>query len=178
MLSSISNLSHSKGLTEAEPATFLAELARLNFGITAFHPAGCDANGEPRENLWPPPEHSAVPPSEGKNPLLKLLMNVNESQETLLEDYLFLTNEVNIHRCSDYCPRPPRNKKYSSEKICRMKFGTLAEPGKCLRSDHAIIKDKNGCLRLEMERDHPLLVQHSRIHTQGWRANGDIYQYR
>ena len=25
-----------------------------------------------------------------------------------------------------------------------------------------------------MPRDHPLLVQHSRYHTQGWRANGDI----
>ena len=25
-----------------------------------------------------------------------------------------------------------------------------------------------------MERDHPMLVQHSRHHTQGWRANGDI----
>jgi hypothetical protein len=25
-----------------------------------------------------------------------------------------------------------------------------------------------------MARDHPMLVQHSRFHTQGWRANGDI----
>lgn len=25
-----------------------------------------------------------------------------------------------------------------------------------------------------MERDHPALVQHSKIHTQAWRANGDI----
>uniref|UniRef100_A0A8W8MJ19 Uncharacterized protein n=1 Tax=Magallana gigas TaxID=29159 RepID=A0A8W8MJ19_MAGGI len=25
-----------------------------------------------------------------------------------------------------------------------------------------------------MERDHPVLVQHSKCHTQGWRANGDI----
>lgn len=25
-----------------------------------------------------------------------------------------------------------------------------------------------------MERDHPVLVQHSKFHTQGWRANGDI----
>lgn len=31
-----------------------------------------------------------------------------------------------------------------------------------------------GSLRLEMERDHPVLVQHSKCHTQGWRANGDI----
>ena len=35
-------------------------------------------------------------------------------------------------------------------------------------------KDRNGSLRLEMARDHPVLVQHSKFHTQGWRANGDI----
>lgn len=38
----------------------------------------------------------------------------------------------------------------------------------------AIVKDKNSSLRLEMPRDHPVLVQHSQYHTQGWRANGDI----
>ena len=26
-----------------------------------------------------------------------------------------------------------------------------------------------------MQRDHPILVQHSIYHTQGWRANGDIF---
>lgn len=31
-----------------------------------------------------------------------------------------------------------------------------------------------GSLHLEIERDHPVLVQHSKCHTQGWRANGDI----
>jgi hypothetical protein len=25
-----------------------------------------------------------------------------------------------------------------------------------------------------MAGDHPMLVQHSRFHTQGWRANGDV----
>ncbi len=40
--------------------------------------------------------------------------------------------------------------------------------------ESAIVNDKNGSLRLEMSRDHPMLVQHSRFHTQGWRANGDI----
>lgn len=29
-------------------------------------------------------------------------------------------------------------------------------------------------MRLEIPRDHPMLVQNSRLHTQGWRANGDI----
>lgn len=42
------------------------------------------------------------------------------------------------------------------------------------RSSPAIVKDRNGSLRLEMERDRPVLVQHSKFHTQGWRANGDI----
>ena len=55
-----------------------------------------------------------------------------------------------------------------------MEFGSLSSPGKELRSDPAIVRDKNRSLRLEMPRDHPLLVQHSRYHTQGWRANGDI----
>lgn len=45
---------------------------------------------------------------------------------------------------------------------------------KQLRSSPAIVKDQNESLRLEMERDHPVLVQHSRFNKQGWRANGDI----
>lgn len=55
-----------------------------------------------------------------------------------------------------------------------MEFGTESSPGKQLRETPAIVKDKNGSLRLEMARDHPMLVQHSRFHSQGWRANGDI----
>lgn len=42
------------------------------------------------------------------------------------------------------------------------------------RQYSVIVKDKNSSLRLEMPRDHPVLVQHSKYHTQGWRANGDI----
>ena len=42
-----------------------------------------------------------------------------------------------------------------------------------MRSKPAIVKDKNNCDRLELERDHPMLVQHSKYHTRGWRANGD-----
>jgi hypothetical protein len=34
------------------------------------------------------------------NPLIKLLMDVSKSQETLLEDYVLLANRFNIHRCS------------------------------------------------------------------------------
>ena len=66
-----------------------------------------------------------------KNPLTKLLMDVSESQESLLEDHLLLTNRINLHRCSDYCLRAAssRNK---SIKECRMEFGNEDSPGKDL----------------------------------------------
>jgi hypothetical protein len=55
-----------------------------------------------------------------------------------------------------------------------MEFGTESSPEKEIRETPALVKDKNGPLRLEMSRDHPSLVQHSRFYTQGWRANGDV----
>ena len=55
-----------------------------------------------------------------------------------------------------------------------MEFRNEDSPGKDLRVSPAIVKDKNGSLSFEMARDHPLLVQHSKYYTQGWRANGDI----
>jgi hypothetical protein len=58
-----------------------------------------------------------------------------------------------------------------------MEFGSESSPGKQLREIPAIVTNRNatnGSMRLEMARDHPMLVQHSRFHTQGWRANGDI----
>ena len=55
-----------------------------------------------------------------------------------------------------------------------MEFGSKSSPGKQLREIPAIATDRNGSMRLEMARDHPMLVQHSRFHTQDWRANGDI----
>ena len=170
------NLMHEaikSGLSNAECAEKLATWASDEFGLTAMHPAGTDDNGSPRKDLWPPPEGTAPPPPEEKNPLIKLLMGVCSSQETLLEDHLLLTNRINMHRCSDYCLQPSKSKR-SAEKICRMEFGTESNPGKQIREKPAIVKDKNGCQRLEMPRDHPLLVQHSQFHTQAWRANGDI----
>ncbi|WAR05710.1 LOW QUALITY PROTEIN: hypothetical protein MAR_021079 [Mya arenaria] len=137
------------GLTEAECAVKLAEWAHYQFGLLAEHPAGCDDASNPWKDLWPLPEgYAPATPDEKKIPL------------------------INIHRCSDYCLRP--NKFKNSEKECRMEFGTETNPGKPLRNSPDLEKDKNGCLRLELKRDHPLLVQHSRIHTRGWRANGDI----
>ena len=136
------------------------------FGLTSSHPAGKDESGNPKRNLWRPPEGTAAPPPEENNPLFKLLMDISSSQESLLEDHLLLTNRFNLHRCSDYCLKS--SKSNASKKVCRMEFP------KELRSSPALVKDRNGSLRLEMERDHPVLVQHSKFHTQGWRANGDI----
>ena len=90
-------------------------------------------------------------------------MDVSSSQESLLEDHLLLTNRFNIHRCSDYC----LTSKSGRRKKCLMEFGTEFSSGKELRQTPAIITDKNGSLRLEMAGDHPMLVQHSRFHTQG-----------
>jgi hypothetical protein len=74
-----------------------------DYFLSDSHPAGKDETGKHRNNLWPPPEGSAALPPEEKNQLTKLLMDVSMSQETLLEDYVLLTNHFNIHRCSNYC---------------------------------------------------------------------------
>jgi hypothetical protein len=60
-----------------------------------------------------------MPPVEN-NPLIKLLMDVSASQESLLEDHLLLTNRFNIHRSSDYC----LTLKSGKNKKCRMEFGS------------------------------------------------------
>ena len=153
------------GLSEDDGAEKLAQWAESNCGITAMHPAGQDETGQSRKDLWLPPEGNAPAPPEDKNPLLKLLMDVSYSQASLLEDHLLLSNRFSLHRCSDYCLTALRSK---PNKVCRMEFP------KPLRETPAIIKDRNKSLRLEMPRDHPCLVQHSKWYTQSWRANGDI----
>ena len=158
-----------KGLSSNDTAETLSDWAKQSFGMTATHPAGTDTEGNPRKDLWPPPEGTAPQPEEESNPLLKLLMDVSDTQDSLLLDHLLLSNRINIHRCSDYCLRSKNGKN-----TCRMEFGTDKNPGKEIRDTPTIQRDKNGSLRLEMERDHPMLVQHSQYHTQGWRANGDI----
>ena len=55
-----------------------------------------------------------------------------------------------------------------------MEFGSEFHPGKKLRSSSEIVEDHNGAPRLEMPRDHPRLVQHSRYQLQYWRANVDV----
>jgi hypothetical protein len=74
-------------------------------GMSASHPAGNGDDGNPRKDRWPPPEGTAPAPPEEKHLLVKLLMDTSSSQDSLLEDYLLLTNRINIHRCSDCCLR-------------------------------------------------------------------------
>ena len=162
------------GLAVADCAKVISHWAKSSFGMCVSHPEGKDAENHSRKNLWPPPEGTAPAPSEEQNPSVKMLMDVSQSQESLLEDYLFLTNRINIHTCSDYCWVTPKRGANQGKKVCRMEFGPKDIPGKELRDNPAIVKDKNGSLRLEMERDQPTLVQHSQYHPQGWRANGDI----
>ena len=162
------------GLNDEDCAEVLANWAKYEFGLTALHPAGKNEDGTSRKDLWPPPEGTAPSPSEEKNPLVKLLMDASETQESVVEDLFLLTNRINLHRCSSYCLRNPRGNGSNKTKVCRLEFGTVENPGKLLRSKPEIVKDKNKCDRLELERDHPMLVQHSKYHTQGWRANGDI----
>ena len=99
-----------KKISDEECAKELSVWANNVFGMTACHPAGKDCDGNPRKDLWPPPEGSAPAPPEEKNPLVKLLTDVSHSQECLLEDHLLLTNRINLHRCSDYCLTTPKNR--------------------------------------------------------------------
>ena len=45
------------GCDEDEYAARLSQWADENFAMTASHPAGSDEEGQPRKNLWPPPEN-------------------------------------------------------------------------------------------------------------------------
>ena len=154
----------------------LSQWADENFAMTASHPAGSDEKGQPRKDLWPPPEGSAVEISHERDPLVKMLLEIAATQNAILEDHLLLGNRVGLHSCSDYClrtPRLPEPGMQPRERVCRMEFGSEFSPGKKLRNDPEIVGDHNGAPRLEMPRDHPRVVQRSRYQMQFWRANGD-----
>ena len=162
---------------EDEYAAILNQWANSNLAMTALHPAGSDGEGKPRKDLWPPPEGSADPISDESDPLVKMLMEVAATQQAMLEDHLLLVNRVGLHSCSDYCLRTPRHPEpglQANERVCRMEFGSEFRPGKKLHNGPEIVDDHNGAPRLEMPRDHPRMVQHSRYQMQSWRANGDV----
>ena len=163
----------SRGLPLQDSAAELSKRAKSIFGMTASHPAASKEDGNPRKDFWLPPKGSAPAQPEDRNPLTKLLMDVCQTQESLLEDHLLLSNRINLHNCSNYCLRPPRTG-IKTIKDCRMEIGNEQSPGKRLKESPAIAKDKNGSLRLEIAKGHPQLVQHSRFYTQGWTENDDI----
>ena len=165
------------GCEEEEYAARLSQWADETFAMTALHPAGNEEEGQPRKNLWPPPEGTAEPISDDRDPLVKMLMQIAATQDAILEDHLLLVNRVGLHSCSDYCLRTPRHPEQglqTRERVCRMEFGSEFRPGKKVHSNPEIVEDHNGAPRLEMPRDHPHVVQHSRYQLQSWRANGDV----
>lgn len=64
------------GLSVDECASGLGEWAAHHFGMTAFHHAGCDLEGNPSKELWTPPESTSLPQPEELNPLVKILIDI------------------------------------------------------------------------------------------------------
>ena len=58
--------------------------------MTASHPAGGDESGNPNKNLLSPHERTCPASPAETNPPVKLLMDVSESQESILEEHLLL----------------------------------------------------------------------------------------
>ena len=151
--------------SETEYAARLSQWADENFAMTALHPAGSNEEGQPRKDLWPPPEGTADPISTDRDPLVEMLMETAASQDAILEDHLLLWNRVGLHSFCDYYLRTLRHPEpglQPRERVCRMEFGSEFRQGKKLHSVPEIVEDHNGAPRLEMPRDHPRVVQHSR----------------
>ena len=87
----------------------LVNMVVMMRSMTALHPAGSDKEGQPRKDLWPPPEGSADPISEDRDPLVKMLMEMAATQDAILEDHLLLVNRVELHSCSDHFLRTSRH---------------------------------------------------------------------
>ena len=160
------------GFDNVEAAFPVSEWAETEYALTAIHPAGNDESGQPRKDLWAPPEGIAPAPPEEDNPLRKLYHEQCVDDEKTVEDHIRIVNRTHLHRCSDYCLRKPAIP--GGMRVCRMGFGSDREPGLPAHADPKITVDMNGCHRLEMPQNHPFMVQHSRYHAQAWRANGDI----
>ena len=101
----------------------LATWAKSELGLTALHPAGTNEDGSSRKDPWAPPKGTAPLPPEEKNPLLKLLIDASETQESVAEDHFLLTNRFHLLRCSNYilyCLRYPIAKGSDQIKTCQM----------------------------------------------------------
>jgi len=77
------------GFDYGEVAIPVAEWAEKKKALTAIYPAGNDENGQPRKELWAPPEGTAPAPPEEDNPLKNYSTNnvwmIQLSQRTTLE---------------------------------------------------------------------------------------------
>ena len=126
------------GREEDEYAARLSQLADETFAIAALDPAGKDEEGQPRKDLWRPPERTAEPISDDRDPLVKVLMQIAATQDAIVEDHLLLVLRVGLHGCSDYCLRTPRHPEQglqAKERVCRMEFGSEFRPGKITHSN-------------------------------------------
>ena len=74
--------------SETEYEARLSQWADENFAMTALHPADSNEEGQPRKDLWPPPEGTDDPISTNRDPLVKMLMEIAASQDAILEDHL------------------------------------------------------------------------------------------
>ena len=85
------------GCEEEEYAARFSQWADETFAMTALHPAGNDEEGQPRKDLWSPPEGTAEPISDDRDPLVMMLMQIAATQDAILEDHLLLVNRVGLH---------------------------------------------------------------------------------
>ena len=70
------NLLHTslqEGLSDEDSAKRLAEWATSELAMTASHPSGKTNNGDPRKDLWPPPEGSGTSSSRRKEPPYEII---------------------------------------------------------------------------------------------------------
>ena len=96
------------------------------------------------------------------------------------EDEQNLTQDCLFHECNDYCLDLDHAKSTIRLRRCRMGYGQEETegkgdtPGKDLRSEPTIVKDRRGVEHLTMKREHSKrIVQHSRSCLMCWRANVD-----
>ncbi|CAH3025176.1 unnamed protein product [Porites evermanni] len=77
---------------------FNSQWADETFAMTALHTAGNDEEGQPRKDLWPPPEGTAERISDDRDPLVKMLMQIAATHDAILEDHLLLVKRIGLHK--------------------------------------------------------------------------------
>lgn len=158
-------------------AAEVGKFAEEKLTLSAMHPK-TDATG------WPAPE-GTLPDPVGESACASHFYSTLEPWEMLAK----ICNQAMLHTCSSYClkdkwkesGKPPVRKRHKS--VCRMKFGEIKDfsgkksvaatmSGKPLADVHSFTDDSRRTL--EMKRNHPRIVQHSRFAVTAWRANCDV----